>query len=324
MRLRLLLALTAATPVACSKTETVARDTAVAPSLPAGEGNLTVDGGTIWYKTSGAGTGTPVILLHGGPGYGSFYLKSLEALGDERPIVRYDQLGSGKSSRLTDTAKMNIAHFVAELEALRGSLGYAKVHIVGHSWGTILGFEYYRAHPDHVASLTLMSAALNIPSWERNARRLVKTLSDSAQLAIANAEKTGAYDSKAYEAANGEFMSQYVVRHIQQADWDSTMAAVGMEQYMYFQGPSEYTIIGTLKHYDVTGMLKDIKVPTLFTVGQFDEADVPTIRKQASMVPGAQVAVIDSAAHLTMWDNPAQTVQVVRGFLKQVDGGKEN
>ncbi|MBL0173278.1 MAG: proline iminopeptidase-family hydrolase [Gemmatimonadaceae bacterium] len=296
--------------------------TATTPVLPAGEATLAVDGGNIWYKVSGAtGTATPVILLHGGPGYGSFYLKPMEGLSADRPVVRYDQLGNGKSDRLTDTTKMNIAHFVAELEALRAKLGYEQVHIVGHSWGTILGYEYYKAHPTHVASLTLMSAALNIPAWEANAKRLLKQLPDSSQQAITAADKTGKYEGPAYEAANGEFMSRFVVRHIRQADWDSTTKMVGMEQYMYFQGPSEFTIIGTLKQYNVTAELKNIAVPTLFTVGEFDEANPATIKKQAATVTGAKVVVIDTAAHLTMWDNEPQTLQAVRAFLKSVDAG---
>ena len=298
-----------------------ASDSAVVATaaLPSGEATLAVDGGNIWYKVSGSGSAIPVILLHGGPGYGSFYMKPMEALSTDRPVVRYDQLGNGKSDRLTDTTKMTIAHFVAELDALRAKLGYDKVHIVGHSWGTILGFEYYKAHPTHVASLTLMSAALNIPSWESNAKALLKKLPDSSQRAIATAEKKGKFEGPEYEAANNEFTSRYVVRHVRQADWDSTMKTAGMEQYMYFQGPSEFTIIGTLKRYDVSKELKNITVPTLFTVGEFDEANPATIRKQAATVAGAKVAVIDTAAHLTMWDNEPQTVQVVRDFLKSVD-----
>ena len=69
-------------------------------------------------------------------------------------VVRYDQLGGGKSDRITDTTLFTIAHFVRELDLLRAHLGYSKVHLLGHSWGTILALEYYRAHPEHVASLT--------------------------------------------------------------------------------------------------------------------------------------------------------------------------
>ena len=51
--------------------------------LPAGEAYVAVQGGKIWYKVSGSGAATPAILLHGGPGFASFYMKSMEALSDE-------------------------------------------------------------------------------------------------------------------------------------------------------------------------------------------------------------------------------------------------
>ncbi len=292
-------------------------------ALPAGEAYLPVQGGKIWYKVSGSGAATPVILLHGGPGYSSFYMKPLEALSDERPVVRYDQLGGGKADASSDTLLFTIERYVGELEALRASLGYDKIHVVGHSWGTILGLEYYRAHPDRVVSLTLMSAALDIPAWEKHARELVTTLSDSAQKAIAAAEAAKKYDTKEYEAANSEFIARYVVQRPVQADFDSTFATIGMPVYMYMQGPSEYTIIGTLKRYDATPFLREVKVPTLFTVGSVDEANPVTIRKHTAMTPGATVVVIPDAAHLTMWDNPDGTLQPVRDFLRRVDAGKK-
>jgi len=299
--------------------ETTIDSAAAADSLPPGEARLAVDAGRIWYKVSGTGSGTPVLLVHGGPGFSSYYLKSLEALGDERRLVRYDQLGAGKSDKISDTLLFTIDHFVRELDSLRSHLGYDKVHILGHSWGTILGLEYYRAHPEHVVSLTLGSAALDIPTWEKNARRLVKTLSDSSQKAIAAADQDKKYDAPSYQNAINEFYGKYVWRKPVQADLDSTFATANMGIYNYMQGPSEFTVTGTLKTYDATPFLKDVKVPTLFTVGEFDEADPPTIRKQAAMVSGAKVAVIPGAAHITTWDNTAEMTRVVREFLRSVD-----
>jgi proline iminopeptidase len=301
--------------------DTLGADSAAAAALPAGEQRLAVPDGSIWYKKSGTGTGAPVLLLHGGPGFNSFYLKSLEALGDDRPVVRYDQLGGGKSDRLSDTATFNIPHFVAELDSLRAHLGYDRVHLYGHSWGTILAVEYYRAHPEHVISLTLGSAALDIPAWERNARRLVGTLSDSSQRAIKTREAEGKFDAPDYQAALGEFYSLYVWRKPIPADLDSTLATANQDIYMYMQGPSEFTVTGTLKRYDAKPFLPRIKVPTLFTVGEFDEADVPTIRRHAALVPGAQVVVIPGAAHVTSWDNPEANLAAVRDFLRRVDSG---
>ncbi len=289
------------------------------PALPAGEAMLPVDGGRIWYKLTGTGSGTPVILLHGGPGFSSFYLKPFEDLGNDRPVVRYDQLGGGKSDSTSDTTLFTIDHFVRELDSLRAHLGYQKVHLVGHSWGTILAFEYYKAHPERVASLTLASAALDIPTWERNARRLVGTLSDSAQRAIRTREAEHRFDAPDYQNALNEFYGLYVWRHPVQADLDSTLHTANMAIYNYMQGPSEFTITGTLKLYDVTAQLHSIAVPTLYTVGEFDEANPPTIRRFASLTPSAQVVVLPGAAHLTPWDARDENVRVVRAFLRSAD-----
>jgi len=325
------LMLAASSAVACMKEPPPPADTtssasaAPAPNaLPPGEARLAVDGGRIWYRVVGSGNATPVILLHGGPGYSSFYMRSLEGLSADRRVVRYDQLGAGKSDRITDTAMFNIPHFVRELDSLRSHLGYDKVHIVGHSWGTILGLEYYRAHPEHVTSLTLMSSAIDIPTWEKNANRLVKTLPDSLQKAIATRSAEKNYKAPDYEAAIGEFYGRYVWRRPVKAELDSLMSTVNEGIYNYMQGPSEFTITGTLKTYDATPFLKSVKVPVLFTVGEFDEADPPTVKRQAQMTPAAKYAVIPGAAHIVQWDNPDETNRVVRDFLKSVDSARPN
>ena len=293
-----------------------------APTLGAGESMLPVPDGRIWYKKTGTGTGTPVILLHGGPGFNSFYLKPLEALGNDRPVIRYDQLGAGKSGPMTDTSLFTIAHFVRELDSLRASLGYEKVHILGHSWGTILAYEYYKAHPDHVVSIVFGSACFDIPAYEKRAASLIATLSDSAQKAIKLAESTKKYDAPSYQNAINEFYGKYVFRHPVEADLDSTMKLANEGIYNYMQGPSEFTFTGTLKPYNVTGELGAIKVPTLYTVGEFDEMGPELVRGFANKTPGAKYALIPGSAHITSWDNPAEMIKVVREFLASVDAKK--
>jgi proline iminopeptidase len=68
-------------------------------------------------------------------------------------------------------------------------------------------------------------------------------------------------------------------------------------------------------------MLKDVEVPTLYTVGEFDEADPPTIERFARMTPGARVVVLPGAAHITTWDAPEESVRAVREFLHAADAG---
>jgi proline iminopeptidase len=281
---------------------------------------LAVDGGEIWYRVTGTGSGTPVILLHGGPGFSSYYLKSLEALGDDRLVVRYDQLGGGKSDRTEDTTKFTIPHFVRELDSLRSHLGLERFDLYGHSWGTILALEYYRAHPERVNAMVLASAALDIPAWEANARELVKTLPDSLQRAIEVREASGEYDAPDYQAALMAFYGQYVWRHPVEADLDSTFATVNEEIYNYMQGPSEFTITGTLKSYDATPFLPEVRVPVLYTVGEFDEANPELVARFRDATPDARMVVIPGAAHITTWDNPEVNLDAVRSFLRDVDG----
>jgi proline iminopeptidase len=240
----------------------------------------------------------------------------MEALGDEFAVVGTTS-SAAESRSSAGTTLYNIPRFVRELGSAPDSARTSPPRRA--SWGTILAYEYYQAHPDHVASLTFMSACLDVGAWERNANALVKTLSESSQRAIGAAIASRRWDSKEFEAANGEFMSKYVfLQPPRQPDWDSTMSTVGMDQYMYMWGPSEFATIGTLGGYSALGGLAAIRVPTLFTVGSNDEADTTTIKTHAAMVPGARVAIIPNAAHLTMWDNPDESVRVVREFLRSV------
>jgi L-proline amide hydrolase len=128
--------------------------------------------------------------------------------------------------------------------------------------------------------------------------RLVKTLPDSRQTAIATHEAEKSYTAADYQAAVNEFGGKYVWRRPVQAELDSVMATVNEGIYTYMQDPSEFTIAGTLEQYNATPFLKDVKVAVLFTVGEFDEGDPPTVKRHAQMTPGAKYAVIPNAAHL--------------------------
>ncbi|MDH3495389.1 MAG: proline iminopeptidase-family hydrolase [Gemmatimonadota bacterium] len=288
--------------------------------LTPGEGSLPVPGGQIWYRVTGTGSATPVVLLHGGPGAPSYYLNPLVALRDERPVIIYDQLGAGRSDRITDTTRMTIASYVAELDSLRRALGLERFHVLGHSWGTILGVEYALAHPEQVTSLILASPALSIPRWLADADSLLGTLPDTLQRAIARHEAAGTFDSPEYQGAVVAFYRLYLSRlDPWSPDIDSTFAEFGPAVYEYMWGPSEFTGVGTLKDYDVTSSLGRLRAPTLLTTGEYDEALPATVRYYASLIPGAEVAIIPGAAHLTMQDNPAENLRVVRAFLRSVD-----
>ena len=289
------------------------------PALGPGEAMLPVRGGRIWYKRSGTGTGTPMVLLHGGPGAGSFYLKPFEDIGDDRPIIRYDQLGAGKSDRLTDTTLMNIPRFVEELDSLRRALKIEKWFVNGHSWGTVLAYEYYKAHPEHVAGIVFGGSVFDWRGYAREANAWVKQMSDSSQRAIAAWKAGGSPDAPEFKAANEEFYSKYVWRHPVKADQDSAGAMFGNEQYNYMQGAFEYVVTGTMKDYDVRAGLPKIAVPVLSTTGEFDEVGPKMVQAHARLIPGARFILYPGAGHVTTWDARDANVRDVREFLRNAD-----
>jgi proline-specific peptidase len=284
------------------------------------EGFIDVTGGRVWYRIVGTGSGTPILLLHGGPGVSSQYLKPLAALGDERPVIFYDQLGCGHSDHPTDTALWRIDRFVNEITRVRQALGLKEIHLYGHSWGTILAAEYMFTHPKGVKSVILASPALSIPRWAHDADSLRSTLPDSIQTVIMRHEKDGTTDSPEYQSAVMVYYADFLARRQPwSADIDSTFAQINPGLYGYMQGPSEFTITGTIKNYDCTAKLGGIKVPTLFTAGRYDEAVPSTVKYYQRFIPGSELAVIDSSGHLTMQDEPERYVQALRDFLHRAE-----
>ena len=73
------------------------------------DGFIDATGGRIAYRVMGDGSGVPVLVIHGGPGSSScIYPSTLTGIAAERPVIMYDQLGTGHSDRITDLAKTTI------------------------------------------------------------------------------------------------------------------------------------------------------------------------------------------------------------------------
>jgi proline-specific peptidase len=294
-----------------------------ASALTPGSGHVKVPGGSVWYQVVGDGPGTPLLVLHGGPGVPSYYLKPLAALGKDRPVIFYDQLGCGRSPAPDDTTLWTMPRFVAELAAVREALGLKQVHVLGHSWGTMLAVDYMLTRPSGVRSLVLSSPALSIGRWIADADTLLGTLPDSVRQVIVNNERNGTTDSPEYQAAMGVYYERYLSRRQPwSADIDSSLSQIGMSVYGYMEGPSEFTITGTLKGYERADRLGELELPVLFTVGRYDEARPATVRYYQSLVPGSKLVLFENSGHLTMQDEPEAYVQAVGEFLNRVDAQK--
>ena len=176
------------------------------------DGFVDVPGGKVWYKIVGSGPGTPLVTLHGGPGSTHHGMTSLEALSDQRPVVFYDQLGCGASDRPDDESLWRTERFVEEMHQIRQALHLDEMHILGHSWGTMLAMNYYLAHPQGIASMVMSSPCISIARWVEDCSAYRKQLPAEVQAVLDRHEAAGTIDSKEYDEASKEFDKRHVNR----------------------------------------------------------------------------------------------------------------
>src|ERR1700756_2018677 len=95
-------------------------------------------GTKIYYRSFGSGT--PVLIINGGPGLNSDGFVGLaKLLSDHNNTIIYDQRGTGKSTlQKTDTSTITMQLMVEDMENLRKHLHISKWIILGHSFGGMM------------------------------------------------------------------------------------------------------------------------------------------------------------------------------------------
>jgi len=280
------------------------------------DGFIEVEGGKIWYGIMGAGDKTPILHLHGGPGGKSNF--HLSALSEERPLIIFDQLGNGRSDHHHDTSLMKVPKLVEQVHAVKTALGLKEFYLSGHSWGTALALEYYNKYPEGIKALIFNSPYFSTAIWTADADTLIAALPDSIQQIIRAAEADSSFNTPEYQMANTFFAKKHHTRTtVKSHPYDTIPFESDPFIYYYMWGPSEFTSTGTMRNYDIHETLKDIKVPSLFTTGEFDEARPATIKRLSNMVPKSEFVVIKNAGHATTRDNLPALIAAIEDFIKK-------
>jgi len=287
------------------------------PFLKQGEGFVEVEGGKIWYGIMGDGNNTPLLCLHGGPGGTAKSYYNLSEIAKERPVIIFDQLGTGRSDHHQDTTLLKVEMFVKQVNAIKSELNLNEFYLLGSSWGAALALEYYTHHPEGIKGIIFNSPYFSTPIWTEDAAKLVAGLPDSIQTAIRIAERDSVFDTDAYIAADSFFASRHgrrkeLVKH----PYDTVESNRNTFIYNYMWGPSEFTATGTLRNYDNVQSLKKVKVPALFTTGEFDEARPETVTKLSQMVNDSRFVIIPDAGHFSLNDNREAVVRAIQEFLE--------
>lgn len=110
-----------------------------------------------------AGTGDPLVMLHGLGGTKASFLPTVAALSDRYRTIAVDLPGFGDSGKPLG-ASYDPAFFSGSIIALLDELGLERVHLLGHSMGGRAALEVAFDHPDRIAGLILVTPSL---AWLR-------------------------------------------------------------------------------------------------------------------------------------------------------------
>lgn len=286
------------------------------------EGYVEVPGGRVWYRSVGDGSGVPILCLHGGPGFPHDYLEDLEGLGDRRRVVFYDQLGCGRSDRPHDKALWEMDRFVEELAVVREALALERLHLYGSSWGGMLAMQYVLDRRPPLESLVLASSPASCPRWTKDCAELIADLPESVQETIRRHDGYGYTRCLEYSAAILPFYKRHVCRLDPWPDGlERSFAGANQEISEYMAGPSEFAIVGTLRDWDVTDRLGEIRVPTLITCGEHDELRPAHAADMQRRIPDAELEVFSGASHVTMAEVPEAYRARLDEFFDRVESG---
>lgn len=259
------------------------------------------------------------VCIHGGPGFPHNYMRNMFNFHLSIPIVMYDQAGCGLSASAMGPHCYTIEYYPNELETIRNRLGIDQLILYGHSWGSIVAYEYYKQYPQQVKAIIFASPCLSIPLWMADSKVLKSSLPQEFQNILSKADTQFCYSGSDYSNSVREYYRNFVF------DIDSTSEEVitstnsaNAQIYSELWGINEFTICGKLKHYDVTSNLSHVSIPTLCIGGEFDECTETTLAHYVSLLPDSRFEIIKSARHLMNIDNFSDSKNVIESFVKKV------
>jgi L-proline amide hydrolase len=292
------------------------------------EGVLEWASGTTWYRVEGVLNGgkVPVVILHGGPGIAHDYVEPIAdlAASANRPCVLYDQIGCGRSKHLREAPPefWTVELFRRELSELLVHLKmHGRYHVVGQSWGGMLGMEHALEQPPGLRSLVVADSPASMRLWVQEANRLRRLLPADVQETLTRHEDAGTTDTKEYEQAMMVFYERHVCRIPFPAALKRTFAQLAKDPTVYhaMNGPSEFHVIGSLRSWDITPRLGDVRVPVLVISGEHDEATPAVVRPLVEALPDVRWELLAEASHTPHLEQPQRFLDLVETFLAEHD-----
>ena len=254
-------------------------------------------GGTIQHEVRGQGPA--VLFLHAFPLGLAMWDDQVVALAATHQVIRFDARGFGGSP--PGDGLLSMERIADDAVALLDQLGVGQSVVCGCSMGGYAAFAMMRRHPERVRALVLQDtrAGADQPAARANRTALAEqVLKEGAQ------------------AAADAFLLRLLGGTTQR---DRPQLVEKVRQIILGTSPRGIAdaLIGLASRADSTPTLREIRVPTLVAVGEEDVLTPPSeAEAMVQAIPGASLAIIPRAGHLSNLENPEAFNQALLGFLR--------
>ncbi len=234
------------------------------------------------------------------------------------PVAHFHYRGHGRSGLPVDRTQIDVPALAADANAVRDQLGDPEVVLIGHSLGTQVCLEAYRARPERVRALVLLCGSFgrvthtfkgsdmlstvlpNVLSWSSKHPRLLRAL--WARLPVRAALKLGI------------MMGDIDPQRIRPED---------VEPYFRHALHVDFNLFASMLQaageHSAQDLLPSIRVKTLVVAGSRDTFTPPEVSvAMAEAIPGAQLELIPGGSHILPLEEPVAVAKLVRDFLASV------
>jgi pimeloyl-ACP methyl ester carboxylesterase len=264
--------------------------------------HVRINGVDVAYRR--AGSGPPIVFVHGAVEDSRTWTPQFEALQDEFTVVAWDEPGVGQSDDLPAEG-FGLADYAACLAGVIDSVGLGPAHVVGLSWGSTVAIDLFHRHPDAVATLILTGA---YAGWKGSlpADEVAGRIAGVQRMLDAPPEH---FDPALPGLFAGEPPASFVALL-------QTMAAEVRRHSMR-------TALSIMAATDLNFVLPTISVPTLLLWGELDVRSPLRIAHEFERtIPNATLVVIPECGHVTNLDRPDEFNHAVREFcLRHLPSG---
>ncbi len=256
--------------------------------------------GDIELSYERGGSGPPLLAIMGMSGTALHWGEPfLSALREHFDVIVYDHRGVGESSPLD--GELTIAQLAEDAHGLLQALGLDSAHVLGISMGGMIAQELVLAHPECVRTLTLGCTYCGGEGSATAAPEVIQRLFEAMSSGDrARAIRTG---------------WEINVSSSKAAEQDAYATFLELAQRRPVAVPVVMAQAQAIVAHNTQAHLKQIAAPTLVIHGTEDQMlPVANGRLIASLIPGAQLEILDGVGHLFFWEQPEHSAELIRAF----------